>query len=140
MSEPQAEERGTRMIILDGEGDRPSRSRMEDMLERRLERLLMEPDQPKRYNDVGVPLLELEEIELAEMYFQKGYQMMKARQELKLESEELKLLENYGLVLYRLGRYDEALTIYQEALQFDIENEKILEPLGELSYLLGGQK
>lgn len=113
---------------------------IEDMLERRLERLLMESDQPERYNDLGILLLELEEISLAAMYFQRGYELIKEKQGLGSAITELELRENYGFVLYQLGRYEEAKTIYQEALQLDLENEKILKILGELYYLLGGQK
>lgn len=113
---------------------------IEDRLERRLERLLMEPCQPQWYNDLGIFFFELEETALAAMYFRRGYQLMKEGQKLGSASEELELLETYGLVLYRLGRYEEAVIIYQEALQLDRDNERILETLGELYYLLGGQK
>ncbi|MDF3003180.1 MAG: hypothetical protein K0Q48_3299 [Bacillota bacterium] len=98
----------------------------------------MEPDCPEWYDDLGTLLFELGESTLSAMYFQRGYQLMKEGQEQRMTSQALKLLENYGLVLYRLGRYEEAVTIYLEALQLVPENKKILETLGELYYLLGG--
>lgn len=109
-----------------------------EALERKLDGLLLAPDHFQLFNDIGVILLKLQEKELALMYFQRGYQLMNEKKLSGEKSIEQKdLLAHYGLVLYQLGLFSEALTIYQEALILDPENEVLIESLGEIYYLLG---
>jgi tetratricopeptide (TPR) repeat protein len=109
---------------------------MNDSFLRNFDWLLMDTDNPQRYNELGIMLSDLGEQELASMYFHRGYQLMKEETEPGTAAPE-DLMENYGSTLYLLGRFEEALTVYQEALQIQPENEAIIEKLGALYYLLG---
>lgn len=109
---------------------------LHDLLARKLDGLMLEPDDPKRYNEIGIILSDLGERELASMYFHRGYQLVKDQPEQEARNSMV-LWENYGSVLYLLGQFEEALVVYQEALQIQPENEAIIEKLGTLYYLLG---
>ena len=99
-----------------------------DDLQRKLDKLLMEPGNSRLFNEIGILLYQMNDPENAGAYLQRAYQLCPA---------DLDILSNYAFVLYSQCRWQEAVPIYQAYLALDPNHAEVREKLRDLYYQLG---
>jgi tetratricopeptide (TPR) repeat protein len=98
-----------------------------DDLERKLDQLLKEPNNSQLFNDIGVLLCQVKDLENAEIYLQKAY-------ELNPSSKDI--LYNYATLLYLKLKWWEAISIYQAYSELDPNDTEVIEKIGDSYYQL----
>lgn len=102
-------------------------SAIED-IERKLDKLLKEPNNPQLYNDIGVLLFQLGDYENSLLYQQRAYE---------LDSLDRDILYNYALLLSKQSQYSKAVAIYEIYLQLFPNDSEVIEKAGDAFYVLG---
>jgi len=103
---------------------------MED-LERKLDQLLKEPTNSNLFNEIGVLLYQVKDWGNAEMYFQRAY---------GLDKHNIDILYNYASLLYKQSQFQKAISIYKAYLEFNIEDNEVIQKMGDCYYQLGEYK
>jgi Flp pilus assembly protein TadD len=75
------------------------------------------------YNEIAICCMELEEFDAAEKYLLKA---------LSLENENTKIMSNIGILAYRRGKTDEALSWFYTALEYDPDDLLAAQMIGNL--------
>jgi len=101
---------------------------MIDDLYRKLDRLMMEPDNAGLYNTIGTILCRLRDWGNAERYLGRAYEIRPADSD---------ILYNYTVVLYLRQKYREAASVCRAGLRIDPHDPRFLEKLGDICYLRG---
>jgi tetratricopeptide (TPR) repeat protein len=96
-----------------------------DILDRKLDQLLNEPENEELLNDIGVLLYQLKDFDNSEKYLQRSH---------SLSPENPEILYNYGYVLYRRYRIHMAITVFTGYLQLKPGDVEIIEKLGDCYY------
>jgi Flp pilus assembly protein TadD len=99
-----------------------------EALERKLARLLSEPDNHEIYNDIGVILYALEDFENSRVYLQKAYE---------LEPEDPYIMYNYASVLYSVFEWRQAAQILSKYLEQRPEDKEAAEKAADAWYMAG---
>lgn len=103
---------------------------MED-LERKLDQLLKEPTNPNLFKEVGVILYQVKDLENAEKYFKRAYQ---------INTQDSDTIYNYASLLYQRGQFDKAIDIYKAYLEICIDDKEVMESIMDCYYQLGEYK
>lgn len=103
---------------------------MSEVLQRKLDQLIKAPETAELLVEIGICLLELEDWENSELYFERAY---------RLNAYYHPLILHYGEVLCRLGKTARALQLYENYLA-QAESREIREKLGDCHYQLGQYK
>lgn len=102
-----------------------------DDLQRKLDRLMMEPDNADLYRSVGTILRQVRDWDNAERYLCRAY---------ALGPSDSGMLCDYADILYRRLKYREAAVVCRAGLKIGPEDPELLEKLGDVCYLLGEYK
>ncbi|WP_163538223.1 tetratricopeptide repeat protein [Gracilibacillus sp. YIM 98692] len=99
-----------------------------EVLQRKLDQLMKEPDNPDLYNDIGVLLYQLKDWHNAEMYLQKAYQ---------LDSSNKDVLYNYAQLLNEQYQWEKSISIYTAYLDMEPNDIEVIQKVGNTCYLIG---
>ena len=99
-----------------------------DDLQRKLDRLMMEPDNAGLYNAIGAMLCRLEDWDNAERYLHRAY---------ALSPSDRDILYNYTEILYLRQKYRDAASVCRATLEIEPRDPGFLEKLGDICYLQG---
>jgi tetratricopeptide (TPR) repeat protein len=97
-------------------------------LNRKLNRLMKEPDNAGLYHSIGTILCQFKDWDNAERYLQRAYE---------LRPWDRDILYNYAVTLYLRQKYREAVLVCRAGLKTDPKDPKLLEKLGDICYLQG---
>jgi tetratricopeptide (TPR) repeat protein len=97
-------------------------------LERKLDRLLKEPDNSKLFNEIGAFLYQMKDWENAEMYFERA---------LKLNPVDEEIMYNYALLLCQQYQWDKAIPAFEAYLELHQDDQEIMKKMGDSYYCLG---
>ncbi|OIJ16769.1 hypothetical protein BKP37_05970 [Anaerobacillus alkalilacustris] len=99
-----------------------------EIIERKLDQLLMEPSNSGLINEIGVLLYRMKDWKSAELYFQKAYQ---------LRPKNHDIVYNYAAVLNVQSKWKQAITIIHHYLELVPNDEEVMEKLADCYYLIG---
>lgn len=99
-----------------------------DDLNRKLDRLMTEPDNADLYNTIGTILCRFKDWDNAEKYLQRAYE---------LNPIDKDILYNYTVILYLRQKYREAASFCRAGLEIEPRDPRFLEKLGDICYLQG---
>ena len=99
-----------------------------DDLERKLDQLLKEPKNPQLYNEIGVLLYQVKDLENAELYLKRAYALNPSNKD---------ILYNYASLLYFQSKWQVAISIYQAYAAFDPDDKSVMEKVKNCYYQLG---
>jgi tetratricopeptide (TPR) repeat protein len=99
-----------------------------DMLKRKLERLLKEPENHELYNDIGAMLYELKDYENAQNYLKKAWE---------LSPSDANILYNYAHALYALFEWRRAAEVFGAYLELRPKDRAAIEKTADAYYQLG---
>lgn len=103
-----------------------------DILEQDLREILEhQPDNAQALNALGYTLADRTD------RYEEAYELIKRAQE--LSPDDFYILDSYGWVLYRLGRYEEAVTYLRKARAMRDDSE-IAAHLGEVLWVMGDKE
>lgn len=98
-----------------------------DSLNRKLDKLVKEPNNCEYYNDVGVILYQLKDFENCELYLKRAHQLAKTNRE---------ILYNYAIVLEKQFKLEKAAKMYESYLKLGRDDNHIAQKLEEIKYRL----
>lgn len=101
---------------------------VEDILKRKLRKLIEKPRNGQLYNDIGVILYELKDYGNARNY------LCRARE---LYSDNYDVLYNYANTLYALSEWNAASTAFIEYLDNKPNDKAAIEKIADVYYQLG---
>jgi len=99
-----------------------------DDLNRKLDRLMMQPDNADLYNAIGTILCRLKDWDNAERYLARAY---------ALSPPDRDILCNYTVALYRKQKYGEAVSVCRMGLELAPQDPGFLQKLADIYYLQG---
>ncbi len=97
-------------------------------LERKLDRLLKEPDNPQLFNEIGVFLYQLKDWKNAERYLKRACQ---------LDGGDADILYHNALLLYLQSQWKKAAKVCEAYLEIHQDNREAIEKAGDSYYQLG---
>ncbi len=97
-------------------------------LERKLDRLVKEPENPQLYHEIGVMLYEAGDFQNAEMYLHRAYELT------PLDKD---ILYNYASLFYFQSEFLKDIPLYQACLQLEPDNQDIIEKVADSYYQTG---
>lgn len=97
-------------------------------IERKLDGLLKDPENPRLYNETGVFLYYAKDFENARHYLQKAYELC---------PQGIDILYNYVLLLTSQFEWQNAVGICQAYLEIDPNNPDIIRTAADLYYQMG---
>ncbi len=99
-----------------------------EQLERKLDKLQKEPQNPILFNDIGTLLYQMRDWKNAELYLQKAYELCVSNKD---------ILYNYASLLYSQFKWQKAVSIFKQYLELNPEDKEVIKKLGDACYLLG---
>ena len=99
-----------------------------DDLNRKLDRLMMDPDNAELYNTIGTILCQVKDWGNAEHYLRRAY---------ALNPSDRGILYNYAGILYLRQKYRKAASVCRAGLKLDPTDPGLLEKLSDICYLQG---
>ncbi|SDI30957.1 tetratricopeptide repeat protein [Alteribacillus bidgolensis] len=99
-----------------------------DLLQRKLDQLIKESNNPVLYNEIGVLLYQLNDWNNAEMYLQKACQ---------LDSSDEDVLYNYAEILYKQSQWEKSISMYNAYLEIQPHDIEVMQKAGNSYYLIG---
>jgi len=99
-----------------------------DDLERKLDKLLKDPDNPQLFNEIGVLLYQAKDWENAELYLQRAY---------ILAPSDKDIMYNYASLLYSQLKWQKAIAVFQDYLKLAPDDKGVGEKIADAYYQLG---
>lgn len=99
-----------------------------DDLNRKLDRLMTEPENAGLYHGIGTILCRFKDWDNAEGYLRRAYELCPSNRD---------ILYEYAAILYLRYKYREAASVCREGLAIDPRDPELLERLGDACYLQG---
>ncbi|WP_242975227.1 tetratricopeptide repeat protein [Anaerovirgula multivorans] len=97
-------------------------------LERKLDQLMKEPNNPLLFNQIGVLLYQVKDWKYAEMYFKRAYQLSPVNKD---------ILYNYASLLYQQAQFQKAIPLYEAYLELLKDDKEVMQKVRNCYYQLG---